>query len=172
LAIISYINLELCELLLNYCHKVSPSTENTNTQETEEQAKARLEEALQSDEWKSSKATLLVSKRDRNDDFTSGKQKKKGQNKNKAPKEQPTSQPLNHQIETLNYFDEIKVSPPLFTDKLPETIKVLQEKKAYFEKLSTEAIAADEARKNLTEEERKKLDEEEKQKNEEQVIDF
>lgn len=157
--------------MISYCNKVSPSTENTNTAETEAEAKARVEEALKGDEWKNSKATELVSKRDRNDDFTSGK-KKKVQQKKQAPKEQSASQPLNHQIETLNYFDEIKVSPPLFTDKLPETIKILQEKKAYFQKLSTDAIAADEARKNLTEEERKKLDEEDKQKNEEQVIYF
>lgn len=159
--------IELCAQLIRYCHSVTPSTETVNNAENEKEQQARVQEALQSEEWKNSKAQELVSKRDRNDDFTSGK-KKKAQHKKVAPKEQATSQPLHHQIETLNYFDEIKVSPPLFTDKLAETIKVVEEKKAYFEKLSSEALAADEHRKTLTEEERKKFDEEEKQKKEEQ----
>lgn len=153
--------------MIRYCHSVTPSTETVNNAENEKEQQARVQEALQSDEWKNSKAQELVSKRDRNDDFTAGK-KKKTQQKKAAPKEQATSQPLHHQIETLNYFDEIKVSPPLFTDKLAETIKVVEEKKAYFEKLSSETLAADEHRKTLTEEERKKFDEEEKQKKDEQ----
>lgn len=162
----------MCELLIGYCQRINPSRD-ANANEVEQKDKnAVIKEALQSDEWKTAKGQYLVSRREKEDDLFAGKgkkQKKKSQ-ASKAQQEESSSQTLNHQIETLNYFEEIKVSPPLFTDKLPETLKILQEKKAYFEKLSEEAIKAEESRKNLSEEERKKLTEEDKQRRlEEQV---
>lgn len=160
--------IELCELLINYCNKVSPVVEEATETINKKDKAVALEEALSSNDWKNTKGQYLQSKRETVDDFYSGKGKKKGQQKKpQATKtEDNSAQPINHQIETLNYFDEIKVSPPLYTDKLPATLKILSEKKAYFEKLSQEAIQADEARKNLSEEERKKLDEEDKSRKE------
>ena len=42
----------------------------------------------------------------------------------------------------MNFFEELKITPPLFTDKLEETLKQLQDKKSYFLKLQEEAIKA------------------------------
>jgi uncharacterized coiled-coil DUF342 family protein len=159
--------IELCELLINYCHKVSPVVEEASENVNKKDKSQVIEEAMQSNEWKAAKGQYITSKKETVDDFFAGKGKKKGGQKKQATKtEDNSAQPINHQIETLGYFDEIKVSPPLYTDKLPATLKVLQEKKDYFKKLSEEAVAADENRKNLSEEERKKLDEEDKQRKE------
>jgi len=155
--------IELCELLIKYSTKLNPNSDEANIAISKKDKNVVIEEAMQIDEWKSAKGQYIHARKEKADDFFAGKEKKKTQKK--ATTEKDTGpQPLNHQIETLNYFDEIKVSPPLFTDKLPETIKILQEKKAYFEKLSAEAIETEESRKNLSEEERKRLEEEDKQK--------
>jgi predicted phage tail protein len=157
--------IELCELLIKYCNKLNPSASEASTAVSQKDKNTVIEEALQSNDWKEAKGQYILSRKEKEDDFFAGKGKKKVQKKpTTKPQEETGPQPLNHQIETLNYFDEIKVAPPLFTDKLPETLKVLQEKKAYFEKLSQEAMQADEDRKNLPEEERKRLAEEDKQK--------
>jgi len=159
------VQIELCELLIGYTQKLNPSTEVVGKQEEQKDKTVVIQEALQKDEWKQAKGQYLTGRREKEDDFFAGSKKKKAGKKNaKNIDLDEYVIPLNHQIETLNYFEEIKVSPPLFSDKLEETLKILGEKKAYFEKLSKEAIEADESRKNLTEEERKKFDEEEKAK--------
>ena len=152
--------------MIKYCHRANPSRDESSAEVNQKDKNTVIQEALQSDEWKSAKGQYIMNRREKEEDLFAGKgkkQKKKPQ-ASKTQQEESTSQPLNHQIETLNYFEEIKVSPPLFTDKLPETLKILQEKKAYFEKLSDEAIKAEESRKNLPEEERKRLAEEDKQR--------
>jgi len=42
-------------------------------------------------------------------------------------------------METLNYFDSIKVSPPMHTNRLADTITQIKEKKEYYQKLSEQA---------------------------------
>jgi len=39
-------------------------------------------------------------------------------------------------MEILGYFDHIKVAPPLATNKLADSIKLLKEKKDYYKQLS------------------------------------
>lgn len=36
-------------------------------------------------------------------------------------------------MEVLNYFEHVSVNPPLYNRNLEETVKLLEEKKAYFE---------------------------------------
>lgn len=159
--------IELCDLLIKYCHRVTPSTQTAQAEVSQKDKQQVIQDALQSNDWKEAKGQYVLSRKEKADDFFSGKKKEK----KKTPQtktEETGAQSLNHQIETLNYFEEIKIAPPLTTDKLPDTLKLLQEKKAYFEKLSTETIEADNNRKNLPEEERKKLEEEEKAKKEQQ----
>ena len=40
---------------------------------------------------------------------------------------------LNHKMEVLNFFEHVSVNPPLYMRNLEETVKLLEEKKAYFE---------------------------------------
>lgn len=151
--------------MIKYCNKLNPANNDNNTVVNQKDKNTIIEEALQQNDWKEAKGQYILSRKEKEDDFFAGKGKKKQPKKpTTKPQEETGAQPLNHQIETLNYFEEIKVAPPLFTDKLAETLKVLGEKKAYFEKLSNEAIQTDEERKNLPEDERKRLEEEDKQK--------
>jgi len=39
-------------------------------------------------------------------------------------------------MEILNYFDVIKATPPMHTNRLPDTIKQLKEKREYYHALS------------------------------------
>jgi len=74
---------------------------------------------------------------------------------------------LNHQFDALNYFDQLKVSPPLFTDKIPDTLKVLQEKKAYFQKLQDDAVKDDDDKKKRKTEDAQNPENAEKKEDEE-----
>ena len=40
---------------------------------------------------------------------------------------------LNHKMEVLNFFEHVSVNPPMYIRNLEETVKLLEEKKAYFE---------------------------------------
>lgn len=71
--------------------------------------------------------TLIVSKKSIDTDEKVGG-KRKSKKKDQAPKEEP----LLHKVEVLNYFEHVKVSPPLFTKSLQECLTILEEKKAYF----------------------------------------
>lgn len=86
------------------------------------------------DEWKKEKITVLQSKKDTDGDFFSAKNKKKKDAKRKE-KEEPANekQALQHQLEILGYFERLKVAPPLFVNKLEETIKELTEKKLFYQ---------------------------------------
>jgi hypothetical protein len=157
--------LELCDLLIGYCKNLIPAVQE-NTTEVQKDKNTVISEALQKDEWKVAKGQYIINRKEDNNDFFGGGKNKKTQKKQQQKPKEEEAQSLNHQFETLNYFEEIKISPPLVTSKLPDTLKQLLEKKAYFQKLSDEATVTEEARKNMSEEERKKFDEEEKAKKE------
>lgn len=42
---------------------------------------------------------------------------------------------LNHMIEVIGYFEHVRVSAPLYSKNLEETLKILEEKKEYFKNL-------------------------------------
>jgi len=50
-------------------------------------------------------------------------------------------------METLNYFDQIKTSAPMHTNRLADTIAQLKEKKEYYQKLSEQAEKGDKTEK-------------------------
>ncbi len=110
---------------------------------------------MKSDDWKKQKVEAVVSKKDLDLDYFGGagkkKDKKKAESKPKEANNAPT--PLNHQFDALNYFDTLKVSPPLFTDKIADTLKVLNEKKADFVKQQEDAVKEEEEKKKKKEEE-------------------
>jgi phage I-like protein len=140
--------------LLQYLNKLLPSTEESN-EDSIKLKEDRIQEALKAEEWKKAKFEILKSKRDNEDEFTiSNKKKNKKKNQNKE-KEETTVQTLNHQFDALNSFDSIKVSPPLFVDKIPDAVKLLKEKQEYFLKLQDEAVKADEEKRAAKAEEAK-----------------
>merc|ERR1711920_170435 len=92
---------------------------------------------LQGGDWKKEKVHILKNKRDDEEQGVQPgggkKNKKKGKNKEKK---QETDTKLTLTIETLGYFDQIKVSPPTHGKDIEEVIEKLNEKKAYFVKVS------------------------------------
>ena len=122
--------------MITYANKLFPQEKIV-----EEQTRPKtelLQEALKSDDWKKEKVTLIVNKRDKEEDFYPGKSKKNKDKKNSQVQQEKSNAnaSFNHQMEILTYFDHVKVSPPLFTNKLAESIRLLKEKKEYYQNLS------------------------------------
>lgn len=121
--------INLCDLLVNYCESLLPKSSDHDNSDLKQEA---LSQAVQ-DEWKKEKITVIASKKDTDGDFFSAKNKKKNVKKKKKEEVGPEKQGLNHQFEVLGYFERLKVSPPLFVAKLADTIKEINEKKAYYQ---------------------------------------
>jgi len=160
----------LCELLISYCLKLSPQEKVIEEDFGKNKAQA-LEDALKSDEWKKEKLQLVVSRRDKEEDLYAGKPKK---NKNQKQQEKPVSGnlPLNHQMEILGYFDSVKVSPPLFISKLPDTLKHLKDKKDYYQNLSTQQLENPSAQNEASKEETKPTEDSPKKQPKRQTKQF
>jgi hypothetical protein len=90
--------------------------------------------ALTTDEWKKEKVVITKSKKEE-DNLFYVPPKKKNQPKEAPKPTGPVVTAINHQLDTIKYFDHLKVPVPLFSSKLEETIKLLKEKQAYFESL-------------------------------------
>ena len=113
-------------MLINYVQNLLPKTASqVNPAET----KAEINPVVQ-DEWKKEKMTVVQSKKNSDGDFFSAKSKKKEFKKKEEPVNE--KQVLQHQFEVMAYFERLKVAPPLFVNKLEETIKYLKEKKDYY----------------------------------------
>lgn len=93
-----------------------------------------------------------------------GKAKKKRNKGNKKGKENTEEAKLTLTIDTLNFFDSIKVTPPMYAKDIDETIKKVDEKKAYFIKISDEEEDKPEAEKKEEGTEEVKVEGEEKPK--------
>lgn len=128
-----------------------------------EEKKQELSQDVQED-WKKQKFTVIQSKKESDGDFFAPKKKNVVK---KKEKEEPVNekQALHHQFEVLGYFEKLKVPPPLFVNKLEETVKLLKEKKDYYSGLSPE-----EGQKEKTETEEKEKAEERKPEPKKQVL--
>jgi len=91
-----------------------------------------VEAKLASGDWKKEKVHVLK-KPDQHQGIQPGQKKQK---KNRKAVKKPEDNKLTLTIETLSYFDQIKVSPPSYSKEIDETIKQLNEKKEYFTKMS------------------------------------
>lgn len=122
---------DLCDLLTNYCQNLIPKS--LVLASAAEKKTEVLSQAVQ-DEWKKEKITVLQSKKDSDGDFFAAKGKKKKDVKRKEKEENVNEKhALQHQLEILGYFERLKVAPPLFANKLEETIKELAEKKLFYQ---------------------------------------
>ncbi len=95
-----------------------------------------VEKSLESVEWKKEKIEVVKGKKDVDNDFFAPKKAPKKNVQGEKASAQATS--LNHQIEIIGFFENVKVPPPLSTSKLDETIKQLQEKREYFNNLKAD----------------------------------
>lgn len=125
-------DIELCGNLITYCTALLPKT-NTTT-ESQPAMRTDISGALTTDEWKKEKVVVTKSKKEQDEMFYVAP-KKKNQPKEAPKPTGPVVQAINHQLDTIKYFDHLKVPVPLFTNKLEDTIKLLQEKQAYFQNL-------------------------------------
>merc|ERR1711918_58343 len=71
--------------------------------------------------------------------------------KKKQNQSAPEEAKLSLSMSTLSYFDQLKVSPPATSQDLDSVLKVLEEKKAYFIKISDDlndgkAVVTEEAK--------------------------
>lgn len=126
--------IETCNLLIAYCNKLSGRKEGESVKADERPQ--NVEKSLESVEWKKEKIEVVKGKKDVDNDFFAPKKAPKKNVQGEKASAQATS--LNHQIEIIGFFENVKVPPPLSTSKLDETIKQLQEKREYFNNLKAD----------------------------------
>jgi len=91
--------------------------------------------------------------------------KKRQKHKKQHVQEDPK---LTLTIETLNFFDSIKVAPPTFLKDIDASITKINEKKEYFIKLSDDLNEKPEGEKKETEKKEGEAEEGEEKKNDEE----
>lgn len=140
-----------CEYLIDYCGRLRPAEKVVQEQEKVPQvSKADIEAQLQEDKtWAKEKGlTVLESKKSRGDDEDNspkkGKKGKKGnqdsntKGEKEGEKKEEKKIKFSHDINIIGSFDIAKTQLPLSTDDLDRTVKELQEKLAYYLKMSEE----------------------------------
>jgi len=132
--------IDICENLISFLGTLSKTkNENENEEESHTGYNAKdVEDKLAQGDWKKEKVHILKSKKDdENQGVQPGggkKNKKKGKKNKEHAKEVDTKLTLT--IETLGYFDQIKVSPPTYGKEIVDVIEKLKEKRDYFVKVS------------------------------------
>jgi len=94
-----------------------------------------VDKQIASGDWKKEKVHVLK-KEEEDLGIQPGQGKKKGKGKKNKNQAAPEEAKLSLSMQTLSYFDSLKVSPPAFSKDLESVLKVLEEKKAYFIKIS------------------------------------
>jgi hypothetical protein len=85
---------------------------------------------------------LESKKGDHLDGVQPGQNKKKNKkNKNKKKDAKPEDTKLTLTVETLSFFDSVKVQPPSYAKEIDEVLKQVTEKREYFIKVSDELNA-------------------------------
>lgn len=107
---------------------------------------------------KKTRVELMRNKKNIENEFFSGKRKK--DKKKSKPKNERKAEPivLQHTLNILNYFDSIKIPPPLVSTALDETIKALQDRKNYFAMLSEQERGKQVEKKDNNEEKKSEQD--------------
>jgi len=131
--------IDICENLISFLGTLSKTKNDDNEEELQTGYNAKdVEDKLAQGDWKKEKVHILKSKKDDEDQGVQPgggkKNKKKGKKNKENTKEVDTKLTLT--IETLGYFDQIKVSPPTYGKEIHEVIEKLKEKRDYFVKVS------------------------------------
>lgn len=128
--------IDVCDNLLSFLESLKPKDAEIAVEQDVEYVEKDVEGKLTSGDWKKEKVHILKKEHeDRGIQPGMGKKKGKGAKKNKGnTKDEDTKLTLT--MQTLEYFDQIKVSPPCFLKDIIAVLKELEEKKAYFTKIS------------------------------------
>ncbi|CAD8118482.1 unnamed protein product [Paramecium sonneborni] len=126
---------DLCDTLITYCNKLRPTAAQ---QQAQQQKQIDIEQVLKSDDWKKEKCTVI--KKDNQDDIYNFSQLK-SKKKNKQPQQQKDVKEekkddkpsiLQHDLQTLQFFDTVKVATPFYITELDKVVKSIQERKEYY----------------------------------------
>jgi len=126
--------IDVCDNLISFLESLRPRTDGDN-QDDEKTDYTDVDNKLKSGEWKKEKMHVLK-KEEEDCGVQPGQGKKKGKGKKRNVQANQEEAKLALSMETLSYFDSLKVTPPNFKKELDDVLKVLEEKKAYFIKTS------------------------------------
>lgn len=159
--------IDICQNLVTFLGTLKPKVRNEE-EEMKHLTEEELNGVLNSGDWKKEKLHVLKKKEEEDEGLQPGAGKKKRQkNKKQHVQEDPK---LTLTIETLNFFDSIKVAPPSHTKDIDASIVKINEKKEYFIKLSEDFNENPDQEKKTEEKpegEAEKKEEEEKVENQE-----
>jgi len=161
--------IDICQNLVTFLGNLKPKVRNEEEEDQKHLSEEQLQGMLNSGDWKKEKLHVLAKKDDEDPGIMPGAGKKKRQkHKKQHVQEDPK---LTLTIETLNFFDSIKVAPPTFLKDIDASITKINEKKEYFIKLSDDLNEKPEGEKKETEKKEAQAEEgeEEKKKDEEKT---
>lgn len=124
--------IDVCENLISFLGTLKPKAHEDDA-EVSKYNEADVEAKLGSGDWKKEKMHVLKKNQEEAGVQPGQKKHKKGKKSSK-----PEESKLTMTIETLSYFDQVKVSPPSYAKEIDGTLKQIVEKKEYFTKMSDE----------------------------------
>merc|ERR1712072_756864 len=125
--------IDICDNLISFLESLRPKSDG-NAQAEDGNVEVS-QDTFKQGEWKKEKVHVLK-KEEEDLGIQPGQGKKKGKGKKNKNQAVPEDTKLALSMQTLSYFDSLKVSPPAFSKDLDSVLKVLEEKKAYFTKMS------------------------------------
>merc|ERR1711988_339644 len=129
--------IDVCDNLISFIDSLRPKGDGEVTAEDGSMDLVNVDKQIASGDWKKEKVHVLK-KEEEDLGIQPGQGKKKGKGKKKQTQAAPEETKLALSMQTLSYFDSLKVSPPAFSKDLDSVLKVLEEKKAYFIKISND----------------------------------
>lgn len=147
--------IKVCHDLINYCNDLLN--------------KQNAKEKQQEDEGQNFEGEGFIAPKEKDEENVMLKKKNKKQRSKKQAhlKNDEEEWPLQHTLQTMDAFDTIRVIPPQLTEKIPETLQIIQEKIKFFEKEGQQKLEEKKKIANLTKEERQKFLSEQKEQTQE-----
>lgn len=133
--------IDVCDNLISFLGTLKPKNYELNTEDNQTGYNQKdVEDKLAQGDWKKEKVHILKKVEEDQGVQPGGKKhKKKGKKNTKVDLDDTkVAGKISLTIETMGYFDQIKVIPPNNNNEIDEVIEKLQEKKNYFIRISEE----------------------------------
>merc|ERR1711998_53774 len=121
--------IDVCDNLISFVDSLRPKGDGMVQDEDGNMNLVDVDKQIASGDWKKEKVHVLK-KEEEDMGIQPGQGKKKGKGKKKQNQVAPEESKLALSMQTLSYFDSLKVSPPAFSKDLDSVLKVLEEKKS------------------------------------------